>query len=237
MRHLLALCAAVGLASTSAASPALAAGEKPSPELDRFYFRLAQGPRTLRQYVNCQLNRDPELGRRIFDYEYGSGAQARLLGEFLDDDNHNAPCLFVATELRSNQLMYLGALADELIARDKPTRPARAAWPAGSSLDLGGGAHLWTWRNLTDAATARSLPLSYCLLERHSDQVEAVLRARPNANGERELFNALNDEINTCIPAGETWTLQPQILRAAMAITYYQSARAAGAHASNGAAG
>jgi hypothetical protein len=111
------------------------------------------------------------------------------------------------------------------------------AWPVGSSLELGGGTHLWTWRNLTDTATARSLPLSYCLLERHAEQVEAVLQARPNANGEREAFNALNDEINTCIPAGETWTLQPQILRAAMAVAYYRSARAAGTNANNEAAG
>ena len=237
MKSALALCAAVGLALAPAGSPALAAGEKPSPELDRFYFRLAAGPRTLRQYVNCQLNRDHELGRRMFDYEFGSAAQARLLNEFLDDDNHNAPCLFVATELRSNHLMYLGALADELISRDKPARPARAAWQADSGLQLGGGSHLWTWRNLTDAAAARLVPLSYCLLERHADQIEVVLKARANANGEREAFNALNDEINTCIPVGETWTLQPQLLRAAMAIAFYHSARVAAANTSNGAAG
>jgi hypothetical protein len=232
-----ALCAAVGLALSSPVTPALAAGEKPSPELDRFYFRLAAGPRTLRQYVNCQLNRDPQLARRIFDYEYGSAALRPLLGQFLDDDNHNAPCLFVATELRSNYLMYLGALADELIDRDQPARPPRAAWPAGSGLASGGGSHLWTWRNLSDAAAERSLPLSYCLIERHADQVEALLNARPNADGERKLFNALNDEIDACIPVGGNWTLQPQILRAALAIAYYQSVRAAAANASNGAAG
>jgi hypothetical protein len=237
MRRFAPITAALALVlALGGASPALAAGEKPSPELDRFYFRLAAGPRTLRQYVNCQVKHGPELARRIFDSEYGSATQAQLLNALLDDDNHNAPCLFVATEVRSNSLMYLGALAEELIERDKPAPPAPVVWSAGSTSDLGGGTHLWTWRNLTNAAAARSIPLSYCLLGRHADQVQGVLETRPNANGERELFNGLNDEIDACIPSGQTWTLQPQILRAAFAIAYYQSARAAGANASNGAA-
>lgn len=232
MRRLLALCAAIcALAST--ASPLLAAGEAPSPELDRFYLRLASGPREVSRMVGCLLNQNPDTARKLFDDPLFSEPYSRTADEFL---RHGSNCLFNNSDLRMSSLLFVGTVAEQLIERDRPARPGRAAWPDGSSLQLGGGKHLWTWRNLTPAATGRMLPLSYCLLERHPDQVEAIFATRPTSDGERKLFNAMNDEIDTCIPSGETWTLQPHLLRAALAVAYYRSARAAGLNVNSGAA-
>jgi hypothetical protein len=227
----LALGAVLFLASPA---PAVAAGEAPSPELDRFYLRLSSGPRNLSRMAGCLVNQHPDDARRLFDYAFDSEAHYQALQEFW---KHGGNCLFGTWELRSTNILFLGAVAEQLTARDDLARPVAAAGHDGPSFQLGGGSHLWTWRNLTDRAAARALPLADCLLARHADQVHAVLDARQTSDGERKLFNALNDEIDGCVPAGESWTLQPQILRAGLAIAYYKSARTAAAHANNGTAG
>lgn len=229
------LYAAIGALVLAVSSvPALAAGEAPSAELDRFYLRLAAGPRDLSRMADCLINRNAEGARQLFDYAPDSESSYPVLQEFFKDGGN---CLFVTWKLRSSSLMFLGAVAEHLIRKDELARPVQVARQSDGSLQLGGGAHLWTWRNLTEKAAARSLPLARCLLERHPDQIEAVLGTRQTSDSERKLFNALNDEIDGCIPTGESWTLQPQILRAGLAIAYYTSARAAAANVNNEAAG
>lgn len=223
MRLKSSLCATIAVALAWPAAPALAQGERPSPTLSRFYFRLADGPRALSRMVGCLVNQNTEGARRLFDLDYGTPPQIQATSEF---NKHGGNCLFGTNGLRSTNLMFMGAVAVELIAKDKPPRPTRVEGPMASNFQMGGGTHFWTWRNLTDQGIGRAISMSYCLLERHPDQVEAVLGARPNSNGERELFNGLNDEIDGCVPASEKWTLQPQILRAALAVAYYRSARA-----------
>jgi len=199
--------------------PALA--QEPSPELDRFYLRLSSGPRALSRMTGCLLNQHPDEAHIMFDSEPGSSAYQQAQEKFFANGGN---CLFRPYDLRATNLMAMGAIAEHLIREEKPAKPVR---PRAIVEFNGGGTFKWDWRNLPPAIAQQSLPLAECLLARYGDKVEAVLDARQTSAGERNAFNAMLAQISDCIPAGEQRTLQPQILRAALATTYYRAARAA----------
>src|SRR5690606_23462096 len=104
------LCATIAVALAWPAAPALAQGERPSPTLSRFYFRLADGPRALSRMVGCLVNQNTEGARRLFDLDYGTPPQIQATSEF---NKHGGNCLFGTNGLRSTNLMFMGAVAVE----------------------------------------------------------------------------------------------------------------------------
>jgi len=220
MRRLLASALVVAACLQSAP----AAAQEPGPELDRFYFRLAGGPRALARWTDCLVNRSPQEARALFDHEPGSPvfqqANEAVFGE------QGGTCLFSTRSLSVSGVMAMGSIAEHLLRADKPARP-HATTVSGTF--AGGGTYQWVWQGLQPRGEQLLGPLAQCLVARHADQVEAVLAERPNANGERTAYNAMRAEIADCIPPGEQRVLQPQQLRAALAATYYRAARAANA--------
>lgn len=196
-----------------------AAAADGASELDRNYLELQSASRSLSNMVACLINQRPDVARNLFDHEVGSPEHNEVARRFYADGGN---CLWRAQMLQVRGLVGQGAVAEHLIVMDGVTGPIR---PSAASSIQGGGKYAWTWRNLTPAATASALPLANCLLDRHPARVQELLTTRQVTRQEREVFNAMGAELSDCIPAGQTWTLQPQILRAAMATVYYKSAR------------
>ena len=209
----------LAVAALCTAVPAMA--QDPGPELDRFYLRLSSGPRALSRMTGCLVNQHPNEARSMFDNDPGSAAFQQAYERLFENGGN---CLFGPYDLRASFLMTMGAVAEQLIHEDKPAKPVS---PRATIEFNGGGTFQWAWQNLPPATAQQSMPIAECLLSRYGDKVEAVLDARQTSAGERNAFNAMRAEISDCIPAGQQRTLQPQILRAALAATYYRAARLA----------
>lgn len=216
MRHFASLAMAFCVVAASAvpAAPAAAKGA----ELGSQYLNLGASSRALHQMIACLINRNPELARRVLAQPLQSAEQAQLTNDFFED---GGGCLFIVAGLRTDHIMALGTLADELMMKDG-VEPASRPRPATST--AGGGSFEWVWVDLPGARKAQIPPLADCLVEQDPVRVEAVLSARPTSSEERSAFNAMADSISDCIPAGRTRTLQPMILRAALALSYYHAA-------------
>lgn len=211
---LLALLAGLALVQ----APAMAADE--SQELDRTYLRTGKGTRDLARMVDCLINQNPQGARALFAQAAGSPELSRAMRIFFE---HGGNCLFMTWDLRTSGLMARGAVAEKLIAADRPTQVVD---PPSVPFIKGGGSYRWQWRDLPQESAQKLIPVADCLVSRHGVRVEELLSTRSTSPDERDVFNSMADELSACIPAGERIALQPQILRAAIATSFYIAARA-----------
>lgn len=199
-------------------APAIAADE--GQEFDRTYLRTGKGTRDLARMVDCLINQNPQGARALFAHAAGSPELSRAMQTFFE---HGGNCLFMTWDLRTSGLMARGAVAEKLIAADRPTEIVD---PPSVPFIEGGGSYRWQWRNLPRESAQKLVPVADCLVSRHGARVNELLATRPTSPDEREVFNAMAGELSACIPAGERIALQPQILRAAVATSFYIAARA-----------
>lgn len=221
MKRLIAAMAATAVLFGSAPAVARPAPGATAPQIDRIYLRMSRGPRALTHMVDCLINENPALARSLFDQPMGSPQYVEQSNRFFSRGPAGG-CLWRTQLLKTTGLMAIGTVAQRLIEADAVSAPVR---PAAGSAGQGGGTYQWTLDNLPDAMANRSLPLSYCLLERHGARVAEILAAKPVSKQERDIFNLMGGELSDCIPAGQKLTLQPHIMRAAIAIAYYTSSR------------
>jgi hypothetical protein len=201
-------------------APVMAANE--GEELDRIYLRTGKGTRDLARMVDCLINRNPQAARELFAHVSGSPEEAVAMQTFFEN---GGSCLFMTWQLGTSGLMARGAVAEKLIAADRLVEIIDP--PAVPSIK-GGGSYSWQWRNLSPESALKLVPVADCLVARHGARVKELLATKPTSPGERKVFNSMRGEISACIPAGERIVLQPQILRAAIATSYYIAAHPAG---------
>ena len=217
------LAAASVLGAIVPAAPAAAQGEKIEMEqLDRVYLRFSGPTRDLRKLMRCQLAKNPEIARALFLHAYGSLEQQQALSAFYGSGEFTS-CLRVGVRrLTAQALAGMGALADALIDLDGIEAPA-ARMPSWQN--PGGGAFVWTWQRITGEQEALHIPVANCLVNEHPAKVAEVLATDETSNNERRQFNSMSAEIVDCIPTGERLTLNPMVLRPALAVGFYSSAR------------
>lgn len=196
-----------------------------TPQLDQTYIRAGKAVRDLARMMDCLMERQPDLARKLFEHRYDSPEYNRVKTEFLE----GAPsCLFLTSQLTTTDLMGLGAVAERLISIDGPLRVVD---PRHVPNDLRGGSYTWSWRTLTDATKAQQQAMGHCLVARHGAEVERLLATRQSSRQERAVFNSIGAQLTDCIPAGEIVRLSPEYLRKAIAVAYYLAAKSSRASA------
>jgi len=210
-------------AATVPFTQARAAGTKVEMEqIDRVYLRFAGTTRALRQLIRCMVSRDEQAAREVFDHPQGSVAQAEAFNLFLGSAQATTCLRPSIRRLGARRLAALGTLAETLMDMDGVENPV-AQLPSWQG--AGGGAFVWTWQRLTDEQESLHVPVANCLVNAHPVRVAELLATDETSNRERKLFNSMSAEISDCIPAGQRLTLNPMMLRPALAVSFYISTR------------
>ncbi len=210
MRLKLRLSAAAGLVSALLASPSAAQG----PEGSRI-LSDKQAAQELAIYTRCVVSRRERTARALALAPYGSAEQSRLMDAVtrsIDDDCIQGGFDNVRITIRPDVLA--GAIAARLLAQDFPNLPSVVD---KSTADV-------------EAERARAAQVGVaerfgrCIVWSDPAGVQALLRAEPATDAERQAIAGLQHDMGMCVEEGSTLRLDRTFVRNVAAVSAYRLA-------------
>ena len=198
---------------------AAAAMQSPSPPNQRnhafFYADLPplteQERSAIKAYGQCVAQRSPEMAAETLVEDFTSRSyqsKLRLLSR------NNESCFRARGRMRSANVLFAGAIAEGLLARDDGPLNARLAQAA---------------QQPATPAYSPSDQVAICVVRSMPDQVAQLLAAEPASDGETSAADALAPAVELCGRGGPRLRLSVAGLRAILATAAFRSVRSVSA--------
>ncbi|GLR48557.1 hypothetical protein [Sphingomonas astaxanthinifaciens] len=161
----------------------------------------------MQDYGRCVANRQPGRAARLLDGDYRTEEYNKALRLFAQNMNG---CVDRGGRLRSGQLLFAGALAEGLLAREYKTGLAAALVTPAVPI----------------ASRSETETMALCLAMKAPAETEALLATKPASPEEGAAIKPLVAALPDCLVEGQQMTLNKPGLRAVLALAALRVASA-----------
>jgi hypothetical protein len=174
----------------------------------------------LQEMANCLVAGNGPAAMALLAAEPGSIEETRARKRLMP--SNETPCLRFVPDLRMENTLLRGSLA-EVLYEDKFGAPPAATAAASSEASPSGGKVMWTNSTPADKGVASYL-VAKCYVRRDPAGSHALLATTVGSKEERAALRGMSPDFSACTSSGRTATLNRLILRYAVAEALYQRA-------------
>lgn len=180
------------------------------------YYDAAKTMKIYEAFNRCVVDRRRDKVLAILTAPNESPEQYRAINAMIPQEDI---CLRDASRMRFNAVLLRGGVAEVLYEENNPSRPSAEKDVAGQ-----GGDYDWTL-DTPKGGLDLLMAMTACYAAARPGEIHDLLLTTPASDAEAVLLEKMADRFGSCLPAGTKLSMNPLMLRAALAEGLYRASK------------